>query len=155
VSRKTIRRTANVCVLAIIVLGAGLVIAWLSGHGYLSFLPQTVVMFTMIAFCIMMLLSTTTAMAGTNFIARQNLSGIPEATEDDICSRVIRDSESGEEKIIKGHPNSSIQEVLEEHWPFKREARGEWYLTDERGNDVTKWPLSNWEGIATLRYSEE
>jgi hypothetical protein len=154
-SQQTTRRTANVCVFAIIVLGVGLAIAWLSGYGYLPFLPQTVIMLTMIAFCLMMLLSTTTVMAGTDFIARQNHSTIPEATEEDICSRVIRDSESGEDRIIKGHPNSSIEEILENHWPFKRKVKGEWYLTDERGNDVTNWPLSNWEGIATLKYSEE
>ncbi|MFW9805814.1 MAG: hypothetical protein ACFFFK_03725 [Candidatus Thorarchaeota archaeon] len=154
-SRRIGRRTGSMCVLAIIVLGIGLVIAWLSGFGYLPFLPQTVVMLTMIAFCLMMLLSTTTAMAGTDYIARQNRSTIPEAPMDEICSRVIRDFQSGEEKIVRGHPNSSIQELLEDHWPFNGKVRGEWYVTDERGNDITNWPLSNWEGIATIRYSTE
>jgi hypothetical protein len=155
VSRKIGRRTGSICVLAIIVLGGGLGIAWLSGFGYLPFLPQTVVMLTMIAFCLMMLLSTTAAMAGTDFIARQNRSTIPDAPKDEICSRVICDSQSGEERIVRGHPNSSIQEILEDDWPFSRKARGEWYVTDERGNDITNWPISNWEGIATIRYPEE
>ena len=143
------------CVFAVIVLGVGLTIGWFSGSGYLPFLPETVVMLTMIAFCLMMLLSTTTAMASTDYIARQNHSILPEAMEDDTCSRVIRDSQSGEEKIIKGHPNTSIQEIFEDYWPFREKARSEWYVTDEKGNDITSWPMSNWEGIATIRYPTE
>ena len=152
-SRRTVRRTGIVVVSAIIVLGVGFTIAWLSGYGILPFVPQTVVMLTMIAFCLTMMLSASTMMAGTSFIARQKLARLPDSPEDDIMSRVIRDSRNGVEVILQAHPNSSIHEVLEEDWPFEKKASGEWYLIDESGNDVTNWPISNWEGIAVIHYT--
>jgi hypothetical protein len=141
-------------VLAIIVLGVGFSISWLSGYGYLPFLPQTVVMLTMVVFCLTMMLSVTTTMAGTGFIARQDHSTVPGTPRGDVLSRVVRNTTDAEERIFQAHPNSSIREVLEEDWPFKHRPTNEWYLIDENGNDVTDWPISNWEGVATLRYRD-
>jgi len=69
-------------------------------------------------------------------------------------SRVIRDSESGTELIVKTDPYATIREVLEEDWPFKKKKSKDWYLVDEKGNDVTDWPISNWDGIAEIRFSD-
>ena len=152
-SKRTFRRTGIVIVSAFFVLIVGFSIAWLSGYGYLPFLPQTVVMLTIVVFCFTMMLSATTSMAGTSFIARQRIARLPDSPEDDIMSRVIRDSRSGVETILQAHPNSSIREVLEDYWPFEKKATGEWYLIDEGGNDVSNWPISNWEGIAVIHYT--
>ena len=112
-SRSTIRRTGKVVGGAIIVLIVGFSIAWLSGYGYLPFIPQTVVMLTMVVFCLTMMLSATTMMAGTSFIARQRITRLPDSPYDYMMSRVIRDSTSGKETIIQAHPNTSIREVIE------------------------------------------
>ena len=153
-SRRTWRRAISVIATSCFVLVVGLSIAWLSGYGPLPFVPQTVIMVTMIAFCLTMLLSVTTAMAGTDFISRQKRSIVPEAPKDDIVSRVVFNAESGEERLIQGHPNSSMRELLEDDWPFRKRISKDWYLVDQNGNDVTNWPVSNWDGIATLRYRD-
>ncbi|MFW9786738.1 MAG: hypothetical protein ACFFE1_03625 [Candidatus Thorarchaeota archaeon] len=155
VSLGTMRTSCMAVALGLIVLIVGFIVAWLSGHGYLPFLPQTVVMLTMIFFCLTMLLSTTSAMAGTDYIVRQDLSSIPDTPPDDVFSRVIRDSVSGEERIIQAHPNSSIHEVLRDDWPFRKKISDDWYLIDEDGNDITNWPISNWDGVAILRYRDQ
>jgi len=91
-------------------------------------------------------------MASTSFIARQKTSLIPESPKDGILSRVIRDSVTGAETIIQANENSSMREVLEDDWPFKMKESDDWYLVDASGNDVTNWPISNWDGIAVIHF---
>jgi hypothetical protein len=138
----------------LVVLIIGFVIAWLGGHGYLPLEPQFVVGATLILFTVVFCLAVTTMMAGTSFIARQKYSTLPDSPEDGILSRVIRDSESGAEAIVHVHPNSSICEVLESNWPFKKKKSSDWYVVDKNTNDVTNWPVSNWDGTATVRYRD-
>lgn len=113
-TKRTSRRAGKVIASALLVLIVGFSIAWLSGHGFLPFLPQTVIMLTMVVFCLTMMLSVSTTMAGTSFIARQRIARLPDSPDDYIMSRVIRDSRSGVETIVQAHPNSSIREVLED-----------------------------------------
>ena len=153
-SKRTFRRVGKVILSAFFILIIGFSIAWLSGYGFLPFMPQTVIMLTMVVFCFTMLISATTSMAGTSYIAMQRMARLPDSPDDDIMSRVIRDSRSGVETIVQAQPNSTIREVLEDDWPFEKNAAGEWYLVDERGNDVSNWPISNWDGIVVIRFEE-
>ncbi|MFW9768662.1 MAG: hypothetical protein ACFFF9_17210 [Candidatus Thorarchaeota archaeon] len=71
-----------------------------------------------------------------------------------IVSRVVRDSERGTELIVKADPYATIRETLEDDWPFKKKKSSRWYLLDERGNDVTDRPISDWDGIAVIYFEE-
>ncbi len=147
-------RTCRVLVFGLVVLIVGFAIAWLGGHGYISIQPQFVTGVTLILFSIVFCLAVTTMMAGTSFIARQNRSTIPDSPKEGVMSRVIRNPDTGTEKIIQAHPNSSIREILEDDWPFSRKKSGYWYVVDARGNDVTNWPISNWDGVAIIRFRD-
>ena len=146
-------RTGKVLVFGLSVLIIGFGITWLAGHGYLSLQPQIVAGATLVLFSIIFCLSVTTMMAGTDFIARQKIARLPDSPDDDIVSRVIRDSRNGLETIIQAHPNTSIREALEDDWPFEKKKSSDWYLVDEKGNDVTNWPISHWDGIAVSHYT--
>jgi hypothetical protein len=147
-------RTCRVFVFGLVVLIVGLVVAWLGGHGHLPINPQFVTGVTLILFSIVFCLAVTTMMAGTSFIARQKHLAIPESPKEGVMSRVIRDPDTGAEMVIRAHPNSSIREVLEDDWPFSRTKSGYWYVVDARGNDVTNWPISNWDGVAIIRFRD-
>jgi hypothetical protein len=69
-------------------------------------------------------------------------------------SRVVRDTESGIEKIIRAHPSKTIRHILEKDWPFPKKKSRRWYLVDEVGNDVTDRPISDWEGIANIQFED-
>lgn len=153
-SRYTIRRTGLAIALSLIVLIIGLSLAWFGGYGYLPLDPHLVVPTTIILFIAILILSVTTMMAGTSFIARQNSSTIPKSPMDNILSRGIRDSISGVERIVKAPPDVSIRDILVRDWTFRKKVSTNWYVVDENGNDVTDWPICNWEGIAVIRFDD-
>jgi len=139
VSRHTIRRTGLAIALSLIVLIIGLSLAWLGGYGYLPLDPHLVVPTTIILFFATLLLSVTTMMAGTSFIARQNISTIPKSPMDNVLSRGIRDSMSGIERIVQAPPDVSIREILVRDWSFQKRVSHNWYVIDENGNDSIKF----------------
>jgi hypothetical protein len=154
VSRKTTRRIAGVIGLGLVVLIIGFSLAWLGGYGYLPLNPHFMVVATILLFLVTLLFSGTTMMTGTSFIARENISTIPVDRRDGFLSRLVRDQVSRKEIIIDGHENTSIREILKDSWPFDQKMDSEWYITDEKGNDVTNWPISNWDGIAHIHFKE-
>ncbi|MFW9793374.1 MAG: hypothetical protein ACFFEE_03650 [Candidatus Thorarchaeota archaeon] len=148
------RRSGIIIGFGIIILISGFAIAWLGGYGYLPLDPSFVVGASIVLFFITLILSSSTMMASTSFIARQNTSAVPDSPKNGILNRVIRDTVTGEEIIIRAHPSSSASEVLRDDWPFKTKRSDNWYLVDEDGNDVTNWPISNWDGIAIIHTRE-
>lgn len=69
-------------------------------------------------------------------------------------SRVVRDTESGIEKIIRADPNITIRHILEKDWTFPKKKSSRWYLVDEVGNDITDRPISDWDGIAVIHFED-
>ena len=55
--------------------------------------------------------------------------------------------------MIQADANVSIREIFEDKWPFQKKVLSDWYIVDENGNDVTDWPISNWEGTAVIYFS--
>lgn len=152
--RRITRAAVAMSALSVIVLVVGFIIADMSGSGYLPFLPQSVILFTMVAFCLICLLANTTVAAEAADFDRQKLTLLPKAKDGDVLSRVVRHSITGEEVIVHGHPNSTIQEILKNKWPFEMKQSKNWYLVDEDGNDVTSWPISNWDGVAVIYFRD-
>lgn len=153
-SRHSVRCTGLVFGFGIIVLIIGLTLAWLGGHDYLPLNPQLGVEVTLLLVCVIFCLSYTTLMAEASVTEEQNLSTIPKERKDDFTSRVIRNSISGEETLIQADANVSIREIFEDKWPFQKKVLSDWYIVDENGNDVTDWPISNWEGTAVIYFSD-
>ncbi|MHA1907535.1 MAG: hypothetical protein ACW98Y_09600 [Candidatus Thorarchaeota archaeon] len=68
-------------------------------------------------------------------------------------SRVVGEPTSGEEHIINGKPEWTYRNTLLSDWPFKSIPRSsEWFVKDERGNDISNTPLGQYNSIASLEY---
>ena len=68
-----------------------------------------------------------------------------------IFKRVIRDGYDGAEFIIEGDEKTTFGEACKEQWQFKSVNRNSnWFIKDERGNDVTDMLLILYSGIGIL-----
>ncbi|MFW9961304.1 MAG: hypothetical protein ACFFDV_09810 [Candidatus Thorarchaeota archaeon] len=58
--------------------------------------------------------------------------------------RTVKNTDSGKDYFIRGKEDMTLEEVLQNRWPFKEnDQESKWYLVDELGNDVTTMPLGS------------
>jgi hypothetical protein len=76
--------------------------------------------------------------------------------------RLVRNASTGKEVLVAGEGLCTFREACIASSGFAlARMEGEWVIEDERGNDISLYPLSSYDGIATLttdaaaeRYSE-
>lgn len=77
--------------------------------------------------------------------------GTMRAYDSSITTRVILDSSSGQECLVNGPASQTFREACIDDWPFDSIGKREpWIIRDDRGNDVSDLPLSEYNGIATI-----
>lgn len=68
-----------------------------------------------------------------------------------ICKRVIKDGVGGADYIVSGDREETFGQACKEYWQFESiRENSDWFIKDERGNDVTDMPLNSFDGICTL-----
>ncbi|TFG28914.1 hypothetical protein EU528_10490 [Candidatus Thorarchaeota archaeon] len=68
-----------------------------------------------------------------------------------ILKRVIKDGYDGQEFIVIGDKQETFAQACRAHWQFKSvNLKSKWYITDEKGNDVTDRYLETAEGVFVL-----
>ncbi len=69
----------------------------------------------------------------------------------DTFSRAIRDGPGGREVLVHGTGLDTFREACLSDWSFTSLSPDDsWIVEDEQGNDITTYPLSSFDGIATL-----
>ena len=70
--------------------------------------------------------------------------------------RTVKNTDSGRDYFIRGKEDMTLEEVLQERWPFKEKDRGsKWYVVDELGNDVTTMPLGSVNETVSIIFPKE
>ncbi len=70
-----------------------------------------------------------------------------------ILKRVIREPETGQEIIVSGRADTTFREALRRGWAFRGLSEdSEWIVVDDRGNDISDRPLSEYDGIAEIAF---
>ena len=145
------KRAAGFCIMGLASLLGAFVVAWMGGYGYLNVDPNVAVPAGLVLLIVFMVLGAFSLQADTSFIARKPGRSQLQTIDTNICRRVVKSLESGNEYLIQGSCTSSLREVLLEDWPFKDVKPGSaWYMRDQRMNDVTEMPLSEIEGTVIL-----
>lgn len=68
-----------------------------------------------------------------------------------IFKRVIRDGYDGPEFIVDGSENTTFSEACKDQWQFTSvNKKSNWFIKDERGNDITNAFLISYSGISIL-----
>ena len=68
-----------------------------------------------------------------------------------IFKRVIRDGYDGLEFIVDGYENTTFGEACKDQWQFESVRKNsDWFIKDERGNDITNEFLISYSGISIL-----
>lgn len=69
----------------------------------------------------------------------------------DTFSRAIRDGPGGREVLVQGTGLDTFREACLSNWGFTSLSPDDsWIVEDEQGNDITAYPLSSYDGVATL-----
>lgn len=73
------------------------------------------------------------------------------AMDPSILSRVVKDGLEGDEFLVRGSRETTFREACIANWQFKYvDRKSDWLVTDSKGNDVSKEPLSRFDGLFTL-----
>lgn len=65
--------------------------------------------------------------------------------------RVVRDGVEGPERLVFGSETTTFRDACIASWQFESVSRkSNWFVKDDRGNDITNILLSSFDGIATL-----
>ncbi len=76
---------------------------------------------------------------------------VAEPRDSSVIQRVIVESYSGKEHIISASPETSFRDACRNDWIFSSvEMNKAWIIQDERGNDISNTPLSQYHGISRL-----
>ncbi|MGY5853073.1 MAG: hypothetical protein RTU92_05860 [Candidatus Thorarchaeota archaeon] len=79
---------------------------------------------------------------------RGNLKGF-----EGMITRVVKMKESNREHFIKGLPDTSFGEALQNSWPFTDHKITEsWKIVTPSGEDITEWKLSGHEGTVIVEF---
>jgi len=66
-------------------------------------------------------------------------------------NRAVRDGIDGPERLVVGSETTTFREACIASWQFQcTRRRSNWFVKDDRGNDITNTLLSAFDGIATL-----
>lgn len=72
-----------------------------------------------------------------------------------LTQRVVFDTIIRKEYIISGTYSQSFRSACKDDWVFRSMgANDDWIIQDERGNDISNLPLSEYQGIAKLVSTE-
>ena len=72
------------------------------------------------------------------------------------CMRIIRDGPNGQEFIITGTREDTFAQACKRNWYFQSVKRkSNWYIKDERDNDVSHKLMDSVDGIFTLLPKDE
>jgi len=72
-----------------------------------------------------------------------------------FTQRVVFDTLTRHEYIISGTHSQSFRSACKDDWVFRSiGANDDWMIQDERGNDISALPLSEYHGIAKLVSTE-
>jgi hypothetical protein len=143
--------TIRICSLGIIVLSAGLVIAYLGAYDYLQVDLNVIIPITLIVFALFVCGAASSMMAGTSFIANMPFPRQPKSPEEGILKRLVKNRESGKEYIISGSRENTYRDALLHDWPFlNQDHKTNWYIVDEYGNDITDKFLFEYDSIAEI-----
>jgi hypothetical protein len=76
---------------------------------------------------------------------------VAEARDPTKIQRVIIDAYTGKEFIISGEQDATFRDACKIEWPFDSIEMGKsWIIQDERGNDISERPLTEYHGIAKI-----
>ena len=68
-----------------------------------------------------------------------------------LCRRVVKDGYDGIEFIITGNKQDTFAKACRANWRFESvDQKSNWYIKDEKGNDVTNQSLETADGIFFL-----
>ena len=135
-------------VLGFLILIGSIILAYTNNFTPLQWSPSTVILAGIIGFIIFVSLGSALILFDTSWATRLHRHSMPRTPDRDTIVRVVTsDVTKKKEYFVYGAPEETVREVVENDWPFKGKLKSkDWYVIDERTNDVSDNFYSEVEG---------